>query len=250
MRTALAFVLAAWVSASAADDLKPDFTLTAQQFGKEFQTDRKAFETKYKGKVVEVSGTVWNTRPPTGDVLLHGNKNKEAFIGEYVSCTPMAKLQEQLRGLARGQQVTVRGKTDGSLPSLGDCEFVKVGASTAIPTTVAALDAEFKKNRDAAEKKYDEKSVVVKVKVLDAKTEDKKVIWTVTDAAGKGTAKIKAWADPLLDDKFLKELEMVKAGDVIVLIAEAQPGGDSARLWDATVLKEPPAGVKLPGAKK
>jgi hypothetical protein len=117
--------------------------------------------------------------------------------------------------------VTVRGKTDGSLPSLGDCEFVKVGASTAIPTTVAALDAEFKKNRDAAEKKYDEKSVVVKVKVLDAKTEDKKVIWTVTDAAGKGTAKIKAWADPLLDDKFLKELEMVKAGDVIVLIAEA-----------------------------
>src|SRR5262245_51452492 len=134
MRTAIALTLALCVPATAADP-KPDFTLTAQEFGKEYQADKKAFEAKYKNKVVEVTGTVWNTRVPRGDVLLHGNKMKDAFIGEYVSCTPAEKFDEQLRGLARGQQVTVRGKTNGDFPSLGDCEFVKVRPSTAIPAT-------------------------------------------------------------------------------------------------------------------
>jgi len=78
MRTAFLLSLALCSRAPAADP-KPDFTLTAQEFGKESQTDKKAFEAKYKNKVVEVTGTVWNTRVPRGDVLLHGNKMKDVW---------------------------------------------------------------------------------------------------------------------------------------------------------------------------
>jgi|SRR5579883_107459 len=251
MRTICVLVLLTPAGTFAADP-KPDFTVTAQDFGKQYQTDANAFRKKYAGTVVELTGTVWTTNPAKRHVLLHGNKMKDTFFGEYIPCHMPEKLQEQLRGLAKGQQVTFRGKypKTAAFPGLEECEIVKLGPSTAIPVTVESLVAEFKKDPDAARKKYDEKSVVVRVKVLDAKTDDDKVRWSVADVAGKGGTKIEAWADSYLEKKFLTELEKVKAGDVLVLIAEASPLGDPVRLWDAVVVKEPPTGVKLPGGKK
>jgi hypothetical protein len=252
MRSTLALIFLLPLCAFAAEP-KPDFTVTAVEFVKESKSDRKAFTAKYSGKTVEVTGTVWMTYIPTSQVLLNGYKEKPTdSVGTPVYCNIPEKLNEQLRGLARGQQVTVRGKfpKSGSFALLDDCEFVKVGPNNAFATTLTALDAEFKKNRNVAEKKYDERSVVVRVKVLDAKTQDSKVVWTVTPSTGKATLKVQAWADPQLEKKFQQELEKIKTGDVIVLIAEAQPLGDSFRLWNSVVLKEPPAGVKLPGDKK
>jgi hypothetical protein len=255
MRTLIVLMLLAPAGAAAAEpkEAKPDFVVTAEALAKEHKADRKAFAAKYNGKLVEVTGTVFRTRPSGGDVLLDGYKEKptDVLTATYVVCDIPPKLQEQLRALAKGQQVTVRGKADGSIvPGLLQCEFVKVGPSPARPFTVAALAAEFKKDRDAARKKYDGKPVVLRVKVLQAKTDGEKVRWSVTDAAGKGGATIDAWADSLFNKDFLKELEKVKAGDVIVLLAEADSLGDPVRLWNAVVLKEPPAGVKLPGDKK
>lgn len=250
MRTVITLLLVAPVSAFAAD-VPADFKLTAEAFAKEQRADRKAFGAKYNGKTVELTATVRTTAVPNLQVLLNGYKEKPTDTGNPVYCNVPAKLSDQLRGLARGQQVTVRGKfpKGGTLPALDDCEFVKIGSSTALPVTLAALDAEFKKTKVAAEKKYENRSVVVRVTVLDAKTDSSKIVWTVRDPAGKGAVKVQAWADPLLDKTFQAELEKVKAGDTVILIGDAEASGDSVRLWGCVVLKEPPAGVKLSPTK-
>jgi hypothetical protein len=253
MRPALILALSLPLCAFAADT-KPDFTVTAEEFSKEAETNKDAFRQKYKNKVVEVTGTVWTTRVPRGDVLLNGyKKDPKDFVPALVSCMPSASLEAKLRSLAKGQQVTLRGtQVDAGFPGLEKCEFVKVGPSPAVAVTVSSLAEEFKKDRAAADRKYDAKSVVVRAKVVTAeKDTTKKVMWIVTDADGKGTVKIPAWADSFLNDKFLKQLEQVKKDDVIILMGEAQSlGGDPCRLWDCVVLKEPPDGVKLPGDKK
>lgn len=258
MRSLIALVVFAHLTARA-DDPKapaPDFKLTAEAFAKEAKearTDAKAFVAKYKGKTVEIDGTVSQVTVPDRVLMFTGYKEKGAVgLGERAAALVPEKLDAQLRALALGQQVTVRGTftRTNAIAALDKCEIVKAGPSTAVPTTVAALEAEFKKNRDAAEKKYDKKSVVVRVKVVESKLDSSKVLWTVTDPTAKGAPQVPAWADPLLDKKFQEQLQQVKAGDVVILMGQARPLFGSFDLWDCAVLKEPPPGVKLPGAKK
>lgn len=253
MRSALvcALILALPVATFAADP-KPDFTLTVEAFAKEAKANGKAFRAKYKNKVVELSGAVWNPRVPQGDVMLTGTDAKVAEIDKIVSVSPPKfKLEQRHRALARGQKVTVRGKqADAAYPALIDCEFVTVGPSTAIPVTVPGLAAEFTADAAMADKKYEGRSVVLRAKVLAAKAEKDKVRWTLTAPDGKGDAKIEVLADPLFGDP-LKKLQQVKAGDVIVLIGDVSSlYGTPCELRYPLVLDEPPAGVKLPGDKK
>lgn len=259
MRSLIALVVFAHLTASADDPNAPapDFKLTAEAFAKEAKearNDAKAFLAKYKGKTVEIDGTVSQATVPDRVLMFTGYKEKGAVgLGERAAALVPEKLDAQLRALSLGQQVTVRGTftRTNAVAALDNCEIVKTGPSTAVPATVAALEAEFKKNRDAAEKKYDKKSVVVRVKVVEAKLDSSKVLWTVSDpTAAKGAPQVPAWADPLLDKKFQEQLQQVKAGDVVILMGQARPLFGSFDLWDCVVLKEPPPGVKLPGAKK
>jgi lysyl-tRNA synthetase class II len=257
MRSLIALVAFAHLTAWADEPKAPDFKLTAEAFAKEAKearADEKAFLAKYKGKTVEISGTVSRTTIPDRVLMFTGYKEKGAIgLGERAAALVPEKLDAQLRALSIGQQVTVRGTFTRTsvIAALDNCEIVKTGPSTALPTTVAALEAECKKNRDAAEKKYGNKSVVVRVKVVEAKLDSSKVLWTVSDAtAAKGAPQVPAWADPLLDKKFQEQLQQVKAGDVVIVMGQARPLFGSFDLWDCVVLKEPPPGVKLPGAKK
>jgi hypothetical protein len=256
MRAAFALLIALPLCARAADP-KPDFTLTAEAYAKEARADGKAFREKYKGKIVELTATVWNPRVSDGDVLLNGWRGKPSNLQtEVFSALPKGKklgdkLEPRLRALARGQKVTVRGKQDGnSTPVLVDCEFVKIGPSTAIPATVSGLVADFTKDEKAADDKYRDKSVVLRAKVLVAKAERDVVKWTLGDATGKGGPKIEAVADPLYGDP-LKTLEKVKPGDTIILIADVGSFyGTPCGLAYPRLLDQPPEGVKLPGGKK
>jgi hypothetical protein len=251
MRIVLGLLCVAAVATVSAADEKPDHVVTAKDFAKEYQDDKKAFVAKYGGKTVEMSGTVWAPRPSGGDVLLYGNEKKGEFSGTFIPVGAPAKLQDQLRALSQGQQVTVRGKVPVKtvFPGLEQCELVKIGPSTAIPVTLAALAAEYKKDTKAAEKKYTDRFVVVRVKVLDAKAANDKVTWTVTDAVGKDGPKVEANAFTQFSDKLLGELKAVKPGDTVVLMSPVIDAG-GVTLHGAFLLKEPPAGVKLPGDKK
>src|SRR5947207_2044335 len=114
MRAALVLpLLLALPPCASADDPKPkaDFTLTAEEYAKEYLADKKAFAGKYKGKTVELTATVWNMRLWGGNVILLNGFWKDAPKGlpTLVAATP-AKPDGRLRALARGQRVTVRGK--------------------------------------------------------------------------------------------------------------------------------------------
>ncbi|MDY3553245.1 hypothetical protein R5W24_002339 [Gemmata sp. JC717] len=248
------FVLGAFAVAAPAADEKPDFTLTAEAYAREYVTDKKAFATKYKGKTVELTATVWNMRLGSGDVLLNGKPDAKMLEAICFSALP-SKLEDPLRSLSRGQAVTVRGKQADSRPGLVGCEFVKIGPSTAIPVTLAGAIAEFKKNATAAEKKFGGKSVVTRAKVVEVKADELKgeLKLVVTDAAGKGATKVEAVNGiftTLQDRKMVLEVLKLKAGDVVVLMGEPQFLANELRLDQIFLLKEPPPGVKLPGDKK
>jgi hypothetical protein len=257
MRTALVVFCVVVVGAVSAADEKPDFTVTAEEFAKEFNADSAAFERKYVGKTVEVTGSVRARTAHLLRVVLFGAKKKPTDAVDIgVSCEVPAKLDEQLRGLAREQQLTVRGKcVRANYPKLTECEFVKVGPSPALPMTVSGLVGEFKKDFRVARKAYDNKAVVARVEVLAAKNANGELRWTVADAGAKDGAKIEARVGSLIDGafenkKFMAELEKVKPGDVVILSGYLAAEYDPLLLTYAVVLKEPPAGVKLPGDKK
>ena len=109
MRAICVLMVLASVPAMGADP-RPDFTVKAEEFAKEAKTDPKAFTAKYAGKTVEVTGTVQHAPVPDSQVWLNGFKEKPNQVGNPVFCAVPAKLDEQLRWLARGQQLTVRGK--------------------------------------------------------------------------------------------------------------------------------------------
>jgi hypothetical protein len=251
MRTICVLGLMFAASAFGADP-KPDFTVTAEEFSKELISDPNGFAKKYTGKTVEVSGTVRATAPSEFRVMLHGVKEKPSdALDKGVACEVPPKLDEQLRGLARGQQVTVRGTcARGDRLKLTECEFVKVGPSTAIPVTVSGLVAEFKKDAVAARKVYDKKAVVARVEVLSAKKDGDVMTWIAVEVGTKGPAKVQVRAKVSLDKKYFAELEQVKPGDVMVVLADVDPVDDPLMLRNAVLLKEPPPGVKLPGDKK
>lgn len=57
-------------------------------------------------------------------------------------------------------------------------------------------------------------------------------------------------ADPKPDFTVFAELEQVKPGAVMVVLTDVDPVDDPLILRNAVLLKEPHAGVKLPGDKK
>jgi hypothetical protein len=236
-----------------AADPKPDFTVTAEAIAKEFKADRKAAVAKYHKKLVEVTGPVHLARMDSGgkpmDLLLFGFQDGVSPV--FVSCTPTkddAGKYQNLQALARGQTVTVRGVVgDSFVAVLGECRFVKVGPSTAIPVTVAKLKAMFARPADA--KKNDGKAVIARVRVAKVEGEKGRITFTVADPMSKAKATTNVFIDTWFSDARRKELEAVKPGQVVIVLAVADGLAGEPRFWDAVILETPPEGVKLPGGK-
>src|SRR5262245_18670253 len=238
----------------AADDPKPDFTVTAEAIAKEFKADRKAAVARYLKKLVEVTGPVHTARMDSDgkpmDLLLFGFQDGGAPV--FVSCTPTkddAGKYQNLQALARGQTVTIRGVVaDSFVPVLGECRFVKVGPSPAVPVTVSKFKAMFVKPADA--RKNDGKAVIARVRVVRVEGEKGRVTFTVADPMTKTTGSTtKVFVDTWFSDARRKELEANKAGQVVIVLGVAEGGAGEPRFWDAVLLKPPPEGVKLPGGK-
>jgi hypothetical protein len=238
----------------AADDPKPDFTVTAEAIAREFKADRKAAVARYHKKVVDVTGPFHTARMDSDgkpmDLLLFGFQDGVSPV--FVSCTPTrydASLYQNLQALARGQAVTVRGVVgDSSVAVLGDCRLVKVGPSTAVPVTVSKLKAMFVKPADA--KKNDGKAVIARVRVVRVEGEKGRVTFTVADPMTRTTGTTtKVFVDTWFSVARRNELEAVKPGQVVIVLGVADGLAGEPRFWDAVILKTPPEGVKLPGGK-
>lgn len=145
--------------------------LTPEAFAAEVKKDEKAAAKKYKGATIELSG------PVTG---VHRNFGGEVFISlPSKTAGPLGvhcflKDRNVFGKVVKGQEVTVRGR----YPDLQfgtqvmDCEVVKTGPSPALTYTAEDMAKEWAKDKEAAAKKWKDKTVIVSGEVADTKAND------------------------------------------------------------------------------
>ena len=92
----------------------PDFKLTAKNIFTEFSENEKAANTKYLGKVVELTGKVAEVK---------NENNQSAIVLEdmlfgvstYMDSSYCAANPKVLQDISKGQTITIRGQCDGML---------------------------------------------------------------------------------------------------------------------------------------
>jgi hypothetical protein len=139
---------------------KADFSLDADSWHDEWEKRGDAAKTKYKGKIVELTGTVESADDDpyltVGYIYL---KLKKSGIG--VRCT-LDDLAPWLR-VAPGCTVKLKGvQSDLGLDGeLYPCIIVESSPNTSLETTATQLAKEFASNKEAAKKKYHKKRLIV-----------------------------------------------------------------------------------------
>lgn len=139
---------------------KPDFKLTAEALVKEVIKDEKAAVKKYKGKVVELEGTVQFANKLVSDraILINGAKRNPKDVVELnVICNSTPARLESAWWFGKGQKIKVVGKltiANDLGVSLTDCTFTQIKPSPTLKVTAKQLTADFVKDEEAAGKKY------------------------------------------------------------------------------------------------
>lgn len=237
-----------------APESKADASLTAEEFFKEFHADEKATRAKYNGKVVEIRAEVFgpHVAEPFNRLAVYGETHetlKVPVVREFFLDKPDAGKEKEVRLLARGQKVTVRGRGSDRPSELGliDLRVVDSGPTTAIVTTLAELA---KAVADpAGREKFRRHDVLVRVKVVAPLPKDGFEAATVADPDADG---VRFQLRRPFPPTFRKEIEALKAGDVVtVLAAYGGPDPEDTRLQldGARVVTSAPAGLSMPGGK-
>jgi hypothetical protein len=206
---------------------KVDFTLTSEQLAREYETDRAAADQKYKGKWVEVEGPMESVLVlPSGDVnirLAGFQADPKKFDGHSVRGVPPAADGEKLKGLTRGQKVTLRGKvyreTAGSYIDLVPCAIVSIGPDPAIAVTADRLTEDYARDAKAADARYKDKWLLVEgvvAELKDAKSGADSVIFE--GAAEKDGKKLHIKAAYPADRK--PDFAALKKGDKVKIKGE------------------------------
>jgi len=101
-------------------DVKPDYSLTAEELYQNFSTDEKSALKKYEGKVLEIEGKVltFSQTDSISNIVLDG---QEAFFGT-VNCS----LKHLKDSIQTHQKLIVKGRCQGFLNSviLNNCVIV------------------------------------------------------------------------------------------------------------------------------
>jgi len=96
---------------------------------KDYDDNEVAADNKYKDKVVEVKGKIFDISKDFSDdivVKLNGlTDNKYEIVG--VSCTFDKSHNSEAASLSKGQIITIRGNCDGYMmgPNISGCSLVK-----------------------------------------------------------------------------------------------------------------------------
>lgn len=153
---------------------KPDFSMDVKEWLAEWQ-DPKAAEEKFNLKIIELSGEVESLR-----LLKRGDKDLVPCLflktGPKVSTRVMVLTQdkEPWARVSPGSKVKVKGTSDGqSVNLMNPCVLVEVGPNPAVATTSANLAAAFAGNKDAAEEKYQDKTVILTGEIAQLEIIDK-----------------------------------------------------------------------------
>ena len=99
------------------DNLKAEITVSAVDIAKEYKDNEVAAETKYKGKKVEISGTINNIgKDVLDDVYIVLSNGDEYSIINNVQCYFKDKEQiSKVAELQKGQEVILIGTVNSSI---------------------------------------------------------------------------------------------------------------------------------------
>jgi hypothetical protein len=144
---------------------KPDLVVSPAQWRADFKKDSSAARAKYKGKVIEMSGTVDSARPdPYGQVGYINLEVPNDFEG--VRCVLADK--KPWRRVSPGSKVTVRGRSSAVIAGdLRPCEIVKAGPNPGVVISARELARQFAADRKEAARKYGDKWAYVKGEVVE-----------------------------------------------------------------------------------
>lgn len=145
--------------------------LDPEAFAVEVKKDEKAAAAKYKGKTIELSGTVSGVyRNFGGDVFVALPSKTAGITG--VSC--FLKDKSVFGKVVKGQEVTVRGRYPDFQfgVQIMDCELAKTGPSPALTYEAEAMAGEWARDKEAAAKKWTDKPLIVSGEIVDTRAND------------------------------------------------------------------------------
>ncbi len=160
---------------------------SASAISEEFKKDAKAAEKKYAGKSITLSGTVLSvlSKDDTGKdhviLVLEGmRKDKKEDDGPNIECVIVSDSEKKAMALIETQKVKLTGKfkkfaKDPDQPHqdeqiyLEECKVDVVGSDPTITVSAAELGKAFATDAAAANKKYQDKMVLVEGKYLTGK---------------------------------------------------------------------------------
>lgn len=112
------------VSPSGEQKKEEAIKVTASNLAKEYEDNEIAADQKYKGKIVEITGTIKSIEEMLGSkfVTIEGNQ-----ILSDIQCFFDKSKESELATLQKNKSITVRGKVDGKSINVGvkECEIVK-----------------------------------------------------------------------------------------------------------------------------
>lgn len=107
---------------------EPAFSLTAIKMASDYKENEVAADAKYKGKLVELSGTVDTIGKDISDTpyIAFETENQYEVINR-VQCMFKDGDTQALSAVSKGQKITLRGTVSGSLGNIivKDCQIVQ-----------------------------------------------------------------------------------------------------------------------------
>jgi hypothetical protein len=156
----------------------PVVAVSAEDLFKEYKADRNATNKKYHGKLVEVSGPVDSAGSDNVHelplVYLRATDKKGTL--DWIECYFAATDEQPVNRLCKDQPVKIRGAIREDWIGLGvplfNCTVVEQGPDPAIPISAVQLTKEYAADKEAADKKYDKKILIIDGVVAEVKPPD------------------------------------------------------------------------------
>jgi hypothetical protein len=219
-------------AAHAGSSGQADFSLDASQWHAEFSNDPTAAVEKYRGKVIELSGTVeFVSEDPAEQVGCVYMKVDGPPLQDR--CATMDK--KPWLKVSPGSTVKLRGKVpDFGLPrDLVGAEIVETGPNPAVVISAPQLAKEYAANGKAATEKFDDKWAHVDGEVLEkAMSKDCAVL-----------LKLKGEDDVIVSccfgERNKRPLEQVKVGTKVKVFGQLSLWKEKEVLLNSPILSEP-----------
>ena len=203
---------------SAKSKTAPAFEMTVEEYAHEWKKDMAAATSKFKNKVVELTGAVSAISSSGSNTPL---LTFDVPKGETIHCHLEDK--QYWTKVSAGSKVTIRGYVFRSDlgPDMDPCELTAIGPNPAIVISSEVLAAEYAKDREATVEKYKDKTLILTGRIM-AKSKDGGHVRI--DLKGGPGIKVACWFPELIASR----ANPLKVGQTITVVDEINPAFQKA----------------------